>query len=64
MKVAQSTAEVDPISGGPVEFANQVAVMRRVLIAMTLIALVAVSALMGLIVANGPEYLQYFQAQR
>lgn len=64
MKVAQSTAEVDPISGGPVEFANQVAVMRRVLIAMTLIVLIAVSALIGLLVANAPACFHFLQNRR
>jgi hypothetical protein len=38
--------------------------MRRIWIAVTLIALIAVSALVGLIVANGPACLQLFQARR
>jgi len=38
--------------------------MRRVLIAMTLIALIAVSALIGLIVASAPAYLHLLQARR
>jgi len=38
--------------------------MRRVWIGVTLVALIALSALIGLIIANGPEYLHHFQTRR
>jgi len=37
--------------------------LRRFFILLALIVLIAISAAIGLLVANGPEYLRYFTAR-